>query len=139
MNLYHSVILAGCILYLWFYRKRLNESMLLFPVIILGGCAFHMLWEMKSSYILPYFLLMIPLAMIGYGNNFRVIYDYLKTRRTGKGKVVTIKEKIILICLTLAVIIGVACVSKTSPFKKTIGLNESEDAYFELYYQSGEY
>ena len=69
--------------------------MLLFPVIILGGCAFHMLWEMKSSYILPYFLLMIPLAMIGYGNNFRVIYDYLKTRRTGKGKVVTIKEKII--------------------------------------------
>ncbi len=37
INLYQSLILAGCILYLWFYRKRLNESTLLLPVIILDN------------------------------------------------------------------------------------------------------
>ena len=36
-----------------------------FPTTILGGFLFSILWEANSRYILPYFLIMIPLALIG--------------------------------------------------------------------------
>ena len=135
MNLYQSLILAGCILYLWFYRKKLSESTLLLPVIILGGCAFHMLWEMKSSYIMPYFFLMIPLAVIGYQNGFRAVYEYMEAGRTGRRERMAMKKKVFLLCGAAVAVLLLSGISRTTLFEKTIGLNESEESYEELYYQ----
>ena len=48
------------------WRRRDMESSLL-PLIILGGLLYHLLFEAKSQYALPYFVLMIPMAAFGFG------------------------------------------------------------------------
>ena len=47
------------------YRKKLNTQSLILPVAILGGVLYHMIFEGKSQYLLPYFVLMIPFAAYG--------------------------------------------------------------------------
>ena len=42
----------------------------LMVVIIIGGFFFSIIWEAKSRYILPYYLMMFPLATIGYEKLF---------------------------------------------------------------------
>lgn len=44
--------------------KRTNEQ-LIFPVMILGGGVFHLIFEAKSQYVLEYLPLMLPLAAYG--------------------------------------------------------------------------
>ena len=34
-------------------------------ITIFGGFLFHMLWEAKGRYILPYFVMMLPMAAVG--------------------------------------------------------------------------
>ena len=43
-----------------------NEDCLL-TTIFIGGFLFHTFWEAKGQYTLPYFTLLIPLAIQGYG------------------------------------------------------------------------
>ena len=65
LNRYQFVILAGALLYLIFCRKR-DDLSLFFFLTVLGGFVFHSFWEAKSQYALPYFTLLIPLAVDGY-------------------------------------------------------------------------
>ena len=46
-------------------RKKLKPWMIILPVAVLGGVLYHMLFEGKSQYLLPYFLLLIPFAVYG--------------------------------------------------------------------------
>ena len=34
---------------------------------VIGGVLFHELWEAKSRYVFPYFIMMIPMAAEGLG------------------------------------------------------------------------
>lgn len=45
-------------------RKDLNNEVILLITIFLGGFAFHILWEAKSRYIIPYFIILIPIACL---------------------------------------------------------------------------
>ena len=65
MNLYQSLILLGAVVVLIKYRKKWKEEQLLLFLILLGGFLFHMLWEAKSQYIMPYFILLMPYAAAG--------------------------------------------------------------------------
>ena len=40
-------------------------SVLVLLVTVFGGFLFHMLWEAKGRYILPYFVMMLPMAAVG--------------------------------------------------------------------------
>ena len=93
-----------------------------------------MLWEMKSSYIMPYFFLMIPLAVVGYQNGFRAVYEYLEAGRTGRRGKIAMKKKVFLFCCVAVAALFLYSISRTALFEKTIGLNESEESYEELYY-----
>lgn len=66
MNQYQSLIFGGVFLWLiyGFWRKKELEDHLLL-IFILGGFFFHMIWEAKGRYILPYFVAMLPMAAIG--------------------------------------------------------------------------
>lgn len=46
-------------------RKRWDYQKVLPLIIMMGGFAFHTIWEAKSDYILPYFVLLIPYAAYG--------------------------------------------------------------------------
>ena len=42
-----------------------DASELLYITALIGGFLFHTFWEAKCQYTLPYFILLIPLAVIG--------------------------------------------------------------------------
>lgn len=65
MNFYQQLILCGVVLALAALWRRREICQCLFPLIILGGVLYHLLFEAKSQYALAYFLLMIPLAAWG--------------------------------------------------------------------------
>ncbi len=93
-----------------------------------------MLWEMKSSYIMPYFFLMIPLAVVGYKNGFRSVYESLEAGRAGRRERMSMRKKAFLLCSAAVAVLLLFGISRTALFEKTIGLNESEERYEELYY-----
>lgn len=45
-------------------RKNLSLEIIFLMTIFIGGFAFHILWEAKSRYIIPYILVLIPIASI---------------------------------------------------------------------------
>lgn len=45
-------------------RKKLSNETILLITIFIGGFLFHILWEAKSRYIIPYILVLIPIASI---------------------------------------------------------------------------
>ncbi len=45
-------------------RKKLSIDLLFLITIFIGGFAFHILWEAKSRYIIPYIVVLIPVASI---------------------------------------------------------------------------
>lgn len=51
---------------IWMIAKRkLDPGTVILPVTVLGGVLFHMIFEAKSQYMLPYFVFLIPYAMYG--------------------------------------------------------------------------
>lgn len=45
-------------------RKNLSLELLFLITIFIGGFSFHILWEAKSRYIIPYIVVLIPVASI---------------------------------------------------------------------------
>ena len=45
-------------------RKKLSLDLIFLITIFIGGFAFHILWEAKSRYIIPYILVLIPVSAI---------------------------------------------------------------------------
>lgn len=65
MNFYQQLILFGmCAVLVLLWRRR-EIIQCVFPLIILGGVLYHILFEAKSQYAFSYFMLMIPLAAWG--------------------------------------------------------------------------
>lgn len=45
-------------------RKNLTPELIYLLLIFMGGFAFHIIWEAKSRYIIPYIVVLIPIASI---------------------------------------------------------------------------
>lgn len=45
-------------------RKNLSNELILLVTIFIGGFLFHVMWEAKSRYIIPYIIVLIPVATI---------------------------------------------------------------------------
>ena len=54
-------------------RKKLSPQTIILPLAVLGGVMYHMIFEAKSQYILPYFILMIPLAVFGFIESMKAL------------------------------------------------------------------
>ena len=66
-NYLQLIIYVGTFCYFLFAVKKDSNTIRHFVAIcILGGFFFTIIWEAKSRYTLPYYLLMFPLAVIGY-------------------------------------------------------------------------
>jgi len=63
LNRLQWVILGGVLLSCFFVRDRVSAYC---QLAVLGGFVFHLFWEGKSQYTLPYFVLLLPLAVSGY-------------------------------------------------------------------------
>ena len=58
------VICVCCITFLIKNRKDISLEALFLITVFIGGFAFHILWEAKSRYIIPYIVVLIPIASI---------------------------------------------------------------------------
>ena len=45
-------------------KNNLSLDLIFLITIFIGGFAFHILWEAKSRYIIPYIVVLIPIASI---------------------------------------------------------------------------
>lgn len=52
-------------------RKKLSLEVIFLLTIFIGGFAFHILWEAKSRYIIPYIIALIPITSI-HISNFKI-------------------------------------------------------------------
>ena len=77
MNIIHILVLFGALSYFVMEYKNVTIKKLVLAVIVIGGFLFHTVWEAKSQYILVYFILLIPYAVMGY--NALSVYIKLKT------------------------------------------------------------
>ena len=57
-------------------RKNLSLEVIFLITIFIGGFAFHILWEAKSRYIIPYIVVLIPITAINI--------NYCKSNLKGK-------------------------------------------------------
>ena len=67
LNIMQSIILFGSMLYA---VNTLIEGTFagaaVLPLTFIGGFIFHLFWEGKCQYTLPYFMLLLPLSIIGF-------------------------------------------------------------------------
>ena len=75
-----GMIYTGTLIYVILKRKNMSNEMLLLVLIFLGGFGFHLLWEAKSRYILPYVVILIPVAVEGMDE----ITKYLRKKKEEK-------------------------------------------------------
>lgn len=58
------IIFGASIIIILQNRKNISNEVLLLITIFIGGMLFHTLWEAKSRYIIPYIVVLIPVASI---------------------------------------------------------------------------
>jgi hypothetical protein len=66
MNLYQLITYVGvCFYCMWSFKNKnkLEENLLL--IAVFGGFLFTIIWEAKARYIFPYFMFLLPYAVIG--------------------------------------------------------------------------
>ena len=67
MDVYQSVIYFGAFLFLLLIiRKKIPVEQLSLLIVVIGGFLFYVVWEAKSRYVLPYFIMLIPSAACGW-------------------------------------------------------------------------
>lgn len=119
MNLFQTCILMGVLVWIVLRKDNIGVNDLLLAVIFLGGFFFHLLWEAKCQYTMPYFMLLFPYAIQGYS----VLTMKLKTMRVNvQDKKEDVKKSgvmiigVMLLCLALISVIGSKYVDKALGF-----------------------
>ena len=73
MNVYQQFVFFALLLGLIRLGKKKDLLRCLQPLILLGGLLYHLLFEAKSQYALPYFVLILPVAAYGLFTLYRKV------------------------------------------------------------------
>jgi len=76
MDGYQFIIIFGAFSFVLMARKRICSKQLILGITILGGFLFHMVWEAKGQYVMPYFLMIIPYSAAGLS----LISDHIQAK-----------------------------------------------------------
>lgn len=112
LNIMQSIILFGSMLYA--INALIGGTFAgatVLPLTFIGGFIFHLFWEGKCQYTLPYFMLLLPLSVIGF---------YSMTKRLAD-----ITKKYLYKCSVFAVIL----LFITIVFNRFIILNQDDKSY----------
>lgn len=129
VNLLHTWILAGVLLYAILRFKKSSVEEIILPLTFTGGVMFHFFWEAEGLYAILYFPLLLPLAVCGY-KEWR---DYLLEKKaqimaegwkSESGKKL---RKNLAVCGVVTVV--VCALSYTDPFAKMFARNENTGAF----------
>ncbi|MBQ8063550.1 MAG: hypothetical protein IJ230_06395 [Clostridia bacterium] len=98
---------AGALLYLVFARKDKGffESLLL-QITVLGGFVFHCVWEAKGQYTISYFVLLLPLSVLGFHAFLQWLSEKVTEKDFGKeGRGDFIKAGVLAAALLLTLLL----------------------------------
>lgn len=74
-NILQLIVWVGTMLYcLLAVDSRRNMPDYVLIITVIGGFLFSLFWEGKARYVLPYYIMMIPLCAIGYTSAIRRFY-----------------------------------------------------------------
>ncbi len=73
MNVYQQFVFFSLLLGLIRLTKKKDLLRCLLPLVMLGGLLYHLLFEAKSQYALPYFVLILPIAAYGLFTLYRKV------------------------------------------------------------------
>ena len=73
MNVYQQFVFFALLLGLIRLGKKKDLLRCLLPLVMLGGLLYHLLFEAKSQYALPYFVLILPIAAYGLFTLYRKV------------------------------------------------------------------
>lgn len=129
LNYYNFMLLAGAALYMLLCTKtKCFHDSLILPMIIIGGFLFHLVWEAKGQYTLPYFVLLLPYTVMGYGEAARRVIRLPELAKSGQ-PVVSLSRSELLFKLTL-LLLSIAILWYV--FHGTMGsLTGGTEAYYE--------
>lgn len=129
VNLLHTWILAGTFLYALLRFKICRMKEMLLPITFIGGFLFHLFWEANAMYAIPYFLLLLPLCICGYGEWRQWLLDRKnEILDDGWKSEPGIRLKREILAGTLVIIV-VCALSYTEPFAKMFARNENTGAF----------
>lgn len=77
-DIYDIIIFIFSAIYLMINFKKINIKEISLMIIFFGGFAFHILWETKSIYAIPFFELLIPYAAHGIYDVFQLLENKIK-------------------------------------------------------------
>ena len=66
MDELHVLALVGIVLWLWLCRRERGLAHLFFPLLLIGGFLFHLVWEAKGQYTFLYFFPLIAFGALGW-------------------------------------------------------------------------
>ncbi len=98
---------AGALLYLIFARKnqKFFDSLLL-QITVLGGFVFHCVWEAKGQYTFSYFVLLLPLTVLGFSEFLAWLSEKIRNKNFGKeGKGDYVKACFLSVVLLLVILL----------------------------------
>lgn len=86
LNLMHSWILVGCMIYLLNIKDKYDMKDMSLMLAFLGGFMFHSFWESKALYAIYYWALLFPYAAVGYYKLSIAIQNRFDRRKESVGE-----------------------------------------------------
>lgn len=121
-----SLLWIGLLSYMGRKEKERPIGTWMLPCIFLAGFLYHLLFEVKPQYVLPYIYIIIPFAVCGI---FSLIRDFTDLLERSKGNHTNIKgKKRIGICL--AVVSIMLLIQCTSIGDEIIQISYREEKYY---------
>lgn len=128
LNYLNFIILSGALLYMLLCSKSEHYfDSLILPMIFIGGFLFHLVWEAKGQYTLPYFVLLLPYTVMGYSAAAKGIVQLGGAARSG-GAALGIEKKWLIVN---ALFLAIAVLILWYLFHGTLGsITGDADAYY---------
>ncbi len=123
------LILCGALLFIVLYEKNDDGNSLLLAITVVGGFFFHIFWEGKSQYTLPYFILLFPLAVLGYKTLIKKVSAIIKGKSTlSRPKLILSIIPLILLSLLYSGTIGKNLTTDTDAYTSTMERELGKDS-----------
>ena len=107
MRVFQSFVYGGLMLWAWIpspEKRKGGEDLL--AVTMLGGFLFHCVWEAKGQYTMPYYVLVFPLALLGYSRLTRLAERKDALKENWKKPTEKLRWMVPVLCLAAALVLS---------------------------------
>lgn len=131
VNIFQTVIYIGTLFLVIFRIKKGKSDETILILTFIGGFIFHIIWEAKSMYAMPFFLLLLPMSCNGWEEWRKFLKNKLYEIRKCGWNIKQIKVCGVLLVCTIAICI----ISYTDIFSKIFARND-DTGIFDPYTQN---